>query len=162
VTRSKGDRHERNLVDALETDAFRCMRGPSSGSSTTRELPDVLAGSGTKDLLLAIEAKSSSGDPIYIEAEKVASLVEFAHGAGAIALLAARFNAGSSPDDPLHDTDEIDKWRFHRPDDLYRTDSGNYRIKRATALNRGLTLEQIKAGVLGIEKELAPSETIEA
>jgi Holliday junction resolvase len=160
MTRSKGDRNERNLVIALEDNAFSCMRGPSSGSATTRELPDVLAGSGNEDLLLAIEAKSSSGDPIYIQAEKVGHLVEFAHGAGAIALLASRFNAGNSPDDPLNGTDEIGKWRFHRPADLYRTDSGNYRIKRETALDRGLTLEQIKAGVLGIEKE--PASTVEA
>ena len=160
MTRSKGDRTERNLVLALEDDAFRCMRGASSGSATTRELPDVLAGSGSEDLLLAIEAKSSAGGPIYIQPEKIKSLVAFAHGAGAIALLASRFNAGNSPDDPLHGTDEIRKWRFHRPADLYRTDSGNYRIKRETALDRGLTLEQIKAGVLGIEKEPAPTETI--
>ncbi|MFB6087942.1 MAG: Holliday junction resolvase Hjc, partial [Haloarculaceae archaeon] len=72
----KGDRRERELVNALDDAGFAVMRAPASGSATERELPDVLAGDDGD--FFAIEAKSSAGDPIYLDGEEVEALLFFA------------------------------------------------------------------------------------
>lgn len=65
----KGERRERELVNLLDECGFAVMRAPASGSPTDRELPDGIAGNGER--FSAIEAKSSSGNPIYLDAEEV-------------------------------------------------------------------------------------------
>ena len=65
MSNAKGDRRERELVNALDERGFAVMRAPASGSATDRDLPDVLAGDG--ETFYAIEAKSSAGAPIYLD-----------------------------------------------------------------------------------------------
>jgi Holliday junction resolvase len=111
----KGDRRERQLVNALDEAGFAVMRAPASGSATARELPDVLAGNG--DVFYAIEAKSSGGDPIYLDNEEVYDLVHvFARNFGATPRIAVRFDR--------------EDWYFFHPDDVHQTDGGNYRVKK--------------------------------
>ncbi|GAB3420402.1 Holliday junction resolvase Hjc [Haloparvum alkalitolerans] len=117
----KGDRRERELVNALDEAGFAVMRAPASGSATERELPDVLAGDG--DRFYAIEAKSSAGDPIYLSGEEVEALLFFSRNFGAKARIAVRFDR--------------EDWYFFHPGDLYTTDGGNYRVKKETALADG-------------------------
>ncbi|MFC6615484.1 Holliday junction resolvase Hjc [Halopenitus salinus] len=117
----KGDRRERELVNALDEAGFAVMRAPASGSATERELPDVLAGNG--DRFYAIEAKSSAGDPIYLTGEEVEALLFFSQNFGAKARIAVRFDR--------------EDWYFFHPGDLYTTDGGNYRVKKETALADG-------------------------
>jgi len=110
----KGDRRERELVNVLDEAGFAVMRAPASGSATARELPDVLAGDG--DVFYAIEAKSSGGAPIYLDNEEVYALVHvFAQNFGATPRIAVRFDR--------------EDWHFFHPDDVHRTDGGNYRVK---------------------------------
>jgi Holliday junction resolvase len=71
MSSQKGDRRERELVNRLDGAGFAVMRAPASGSATDRDLPDVLAGDG--DRFYAIEAKSSAGDPIYLDGAEVES-----------------------------------------------------------------------------------------
>jgi Holliday junction resolvase len=123
----KGDRRERELVNLLDEAGFAVMRAPASGSATDRELPDVLAGDG--DRFYAIEAKSSSGKPIYLEGEEVEALVYFARNFGAKARIAARFDR--------------EDWYFFHPSDLHVTDGGNYRVKKETALTEGADLDEL-------------------
>jgi Holliday junction resolvase len=123
----KGDRRERELVNLLDEAGFAVMRAPASGSATDRELPDVLAGDG--DRFYAIEAKSSSGKPIYLEGEEVEALVYFARNFGAKARIAARFDR--------------EDWYFFHPSDLHVTDGGNYRVKKETALTEGADLNEL-------------------
>lgn len=122
VTNKKGDRRERELVNKLDGDGFAVMRAPASGGGTKRELPDVLAGNGIN--FYAVEAKSSSGDPIYIDEEEVEGLLYFSNNFGSKARLAVRFDR--------------EDWYFFKPEDCYRTKSGNYRIKKETAINSGI------------------------
>ncbi|ATW88475.1 Holliday junction resolvase [Halohasta litchfieldiae] len=122
----KGDRRERELVNRLDDSGFAVMRAPASGSATERELPDVLAGDG--DRFYAIEAKSSSGDPIYLTGEEVEALIFFAQNFGAKARIAVRFDR--------------EDWYFFHPGDLYTTDGGNYRVKKETALADGVDFEE--------------------
>ena len=117
----KGDRRERELVNALDEAGFAVMRAPASGSATERELPDVLAGDG--DSFYAIEAKSSSGDPIYLDGEEIEALLYFAQNFGAKPRVGVRFDR--------------EDWYFFHPGDLYTTDGGNYRVKKETALADG-------------------------
>jgi len=117
----KGDRRERELVNALDEAGFAVMRAPASGAATERELPDVLAGDG--ETFYAIEAKSSAGDPIYLTGEEVEALLFFSQNFGAKARIAVRFDR--------------EDWYFFHPGDLYTTDAGSYRVKKETALAEG-------------------------
>ncbi|WP_435183868.1 Holliday junction resolvase Hjc [Halobellus sp. EA9] len=126
----KGDRRERELVNRLDEAGFAVMRAPASGSATDRELPDVLAGDG--DVFYAIEAKSSSGRPIYLTGEEVEALIYFARNFGAKARIGVRFDRES--------------WYFFHPGDLHVTDGGNYRVKKETALAEGESFESFVGG----------------
>jgi Holliday junction resolvase len=118
----KGDRRERQLVNKLDEAGFAVMRAPASGSATERELPDVLAGDG--ELFYAIEAKSSAGDPIYLDGAEVDALLFFARNFGAKPRIGVRFDR--------------EDWYFFHPGDLHVTDGGNYRVKKETALADGV------------------------
>lgn len=123
----KGDRRERELVNRLDEAGFAVMRAPASGSATERNLPDVLAGDG--DRFYAIEAKSSAGDPIYLDGAEVEALVYFSRNFGAKARVGVRFDR--------------EDWAFFHPGDLHETDGGNYRVKKEKALSEGDKLEDL-------------------
>ncbi|MFC6837119.1 Holliday junction resolvase Hjc [Halomarina ordinaria] len=130
MSNSKGNRRERELVNLLDDRGFAVMRAPASGSATTRELPDVLAGNG--DVFYAIEAKASAGRPIYLTGEEVEALVYFARNFGAKPRIAVRFDR--------------EDWYFFHPADLHVTDGGNYRVKKETALSEGTDVEELTGG----------------
>ena len=121
MSQAKGDRRERELVNLLDEAGFAVMRAPASGSATERELPDVLAGDG--ETFYAIEAKSSAGNPIYLSGEEVEALVYFSRNFGAKPRVGVRFDR--------------EDWYFFHPGDLHRTDGGNYRVKKETAIAEG-------------------------
>jgi Holliday junction resolvase len=127
MSSAKGDRRERELVNKLDGAGFAVMRAPASGSATERDLPDVLAGDAEQ--FYAVEAKSSSGDPIYLDGGEVESLLYFARNFGARARVGVRFDR--------------EDWYFFHPDDLYVTDGGNYRVKRETAIAEGTDFEEL-------------------
>jgi len=127
MSNAKGDRRERELVNALDERGFAVMRAPASGSATDRDLPDVLAGDG--ETFYAIEAKSSAGAPIYLDGAEVESLVYFAQNFGANPRVGVRFDQ--------------EDWYFFHPSELYVTDGGNYRVKKETALASGEDLPSL-------------------
>lgn len=127
MSNAKGDRRERELVNKLDEAGLAVMRAPASGSATDRELPDVLAGDG--DRFYAIEAKSSAGDPIYLDGEEVYALVYFAQNFGANPRIGVRFDR--------------EDWYFFHPDQLYQTDGGNYRVKKETAVADGTDFPEL-------------------
>ncbi len=136
----KGDRRERELVNLVDaTPTFVVMRAPASGSATERELPDLLAGNG--DNFYAVEAKSSSGDPIYLTGEEVEALYTFANAFGATAKIGVRFD--DKPGDPSYGNDDHTGWYFFDPETLHITDGGNYRVKKETALADGTRFRDI-------------------
>ena len=137
---TKGDRRERELVNRLDSAGFAVMRAPASGSATGRDLPDVLAGNG--EAFYAIEAKSSSGDPIYLEGAEVESLIYFSRNFGATPKVGVRFDR--------------EDWYFFHPADLHTTDAGNYRVKKEKALS-GETIDDLMAAGSG-DGEDGPGE----
>ncbi len=122
MSQAKGDRRERELVNLLDEAGFAVMRAPASGAATERELPDVLAGNG--ETFYAIEAKSSSGNPIYLTGEEVEALIYFARNFGAKPRIGVRFDR--------------EDWYFFHPGDLHHTDGGNYRVKKEVAIAEGV------------------------
>ncbi|MFC4439778.1 MULTISPECIES: Holliday junction resolvase Hjc [Natrialbaceae] len=150
MSQAKGDRRERELVNELDEAGFAVMRAPASGSATERELPDVLAGDG--EIFYAIEAKSSSGDPIYLSGEEVEALTYFAQNFGAKPRIGVRFDR--------------EDWYFFHPADLHVTDGGNYRVKKETAIADGtdfpefvgasekVTLEEVGDADSGPDEEI--------
>ncbi|WP_299262859.1 Holliday junction resolvase Hjc [Halorientalis sp.] len=138
----KGDRRERELVNALDEAGFAVMRAPASGSATERELPDVLAGDGEQ--FHAIEAKSSSGDPIYLDGAEIEALLYFAQNFGAKPRVGVRFDR--------------EDWYFFHPGDLYTTDGGNYRVKKETALADGTDFPEF----VGDTRKITLAEAAEA
>ncbi|MFB6361059.1 MAG: Holliday junction resolvase Hjc [Halobacteriales archaeon] len=126
---AKGDRRERELVNQLDERGFAVMRAPASGSATSRELPDVLAGNGA--VFYAIEVKASAGDPIYLDEKEVYDLVYFGRNFGAEPYIGVRFDRES--------------WYFFDPrgDEIHETDGGNYRVKKETALEQGRPMESL-------------------
>lgn len=129
MSNAKGDRTERELVRLLDENGFAVMRAPASGSSTSRELPDVLAGNGV--VFYAIEAKSSGGDPIYLTGEEIESLTYFAQNFGAKPRVGVRFDR--------------EDWAFFHPDELHWTDGGNLRVKKEKAVIEGESLADLTA-----------------
>ncbi|AOW81146.1 holliday junction resolvase [Halodesulfurarchaeum formicicum] len=122
----KGDRRERELVNALDAAGFAVMRAPASGSATERELPDVLAGNGT--VFYAIEAKASAADPIYLTSEEVEALRYFAESFGAKPRIAARFDR--------------EDWAFFHPAETL-TENGAYRVKHDRAVEDGERIDDL-------------------
>lgn len=123
----KGATAERELVNTFHDAGFAVMRAPSSGSATERDLPDVLAGDG--EHFYAVEAKSSSGDPIYLDAAEVEALEYFAENFGARPRIGVRF--------------DYSDWYFFAPGECYRTDAGSYRVKKATAESEGTHFSEL-------------------
>ncbi|GAA0205403.1 Holliday junction resolvase Hjc [Halobaculum roseum] len=142
----KGDRRERELVNRLHDAGFAVMRAPASGSSTDRELPDVLAGDGRA--FYAVEAKSSSGDPIYLRGEEVEALIYFARNFGASPKIGVRFDR--------------EDWYFFHPGDLHVTDGGNYRVKKEAALDEGETIDDLLAASDDTESDASVAEVLNA
>jgi Holliday junction resolvase len=148
---AKGDRRERELVNKLDEAGFAVMRAPASGSATERDLPDVLAGDDGE--FYAVEAKSSAGDPIYLDGEEVAALTYFARNFGAKPRIGVRFDR--------------EDWYFFHPGDeaVHVTDGGNYRVKKETALAHGTDFaeltgrsEKVTLDEVGEDRDAGPDE----
>ncbi|MGC9071263.1 MAG: Holliday junction resolvase Hjc [Acidilobus sp.] len=105
--KAKGARAENELANMLWDEGFAVVRGPSSGGGSKRRFqPDLVA---IKDkVVVAIEVKARSDEgPIYIDAEQVVGLSEFAKRAGGRAFIAFRASGGD--------------WRFHPIENLKPT-----------------------------------------
>jgi len=129
----KGAAAERECINALADEGWGVMRAPASGSGTTRSLPDVLAGRNGN--MYAFELKASSDETIYIDSTEVAELKTFCRFFGGLPRIAVRFNEEHG--DPTYGED-IPGIYVLRPSALYRTDGGNYRVKKETALTQGV------------------------
>lgn len=129
MSKDKGARGERELVNNLEAAGWMPMRAPSSGSATKSDLPDVIAGKA--GVCIALEAKWWAGGTNYLDAEKVQALLRFADAYGAVPLGAFRFNDDTT-------------WYFQNPVRLptVKTDAANRRVKQSAA-EQFPTLEEL-------------------
>ena len=130
----KGSAEERDLVHKLWERNFAAMRAPASGGATKRPLPDVVAGNGK--LYLAIEVKTTTKDKIYIDSEQIDALLEFSKIFGAKPYIGVKF--------------KYTKWLFLEPENAERTRTGNYKVEKDFALEKGLEIDEIA----GIDKQV--------
>jgi Holliday junction resolvase len=97
------------------------------------ELPDIIAGKNNEGL--HITTKASGRDRIYLEEEVIDNLTDFSEVLHAQSIIAVHFDR--------------EDWYFFTPNELYQTESGNYRVKKDKALNEGMDFYEL----IGIEKQ---------
>lgn len=110
---SKGARRERELLSELNKKGYVGLRAPSSGSTTQRELPDIIAGKGGDSL--AIEVKASSKDKIYVDKTEINDLKIFSDAFGSEYYIGVKFNYCD--------------WMFFKKEELHETKK-SYRIEK--------------------------------
>lgn len=118
-----GARYERELVTALDAAGYGVLRIPSSGSASSRDLPDVLAGQPAigpdgerQSAVMAIELKSGRDTTLYVEKPEVDALKRFCERFGAVPRLGLRHTRQAT---------SRNHFLVH-PEDARRTPEGNY------------------------------------
>lgn len=91
MSKKRAADYERVLVNRFWDSGFAVMRAPSSSGTSKMPRPDVLAGSATRGLLLALEIKTSRQDVFYVQKEQIEGLIKFAERLGAKSYLAVKF-----------------------------------------------------------------------
>ena len=122
---SKGSRYERELVDRLEDAGYSAARIGASGAGTSRDLPDVIALS--DDRALVIEAKYRRDGYLALSEAEIRSLIRFGAHRGVTPLVAFR-----RPREP---------WRLFETDALNERGNG-YSITNAV-YEKGRTIEEL-------------------
>src|SRR3989338_40531 len=107
MSKAKGNRAERELLDMFWNNSFAGYRAAGSGS-TPLPSPDLLVGNGKR--YLAIECKSIKTKAKYLEDEQIKELIEFSKRFGAEAWIGLRFNHIG--------------WYFIQPHKLEKTKNG--------------------------------------
>lgn len=108
-----GDRNERHFVRIFnDTDHWKAQRAAASGRGTDADLPDVTFAQ--DGLAFAGELKSDGNRYLRIDQEKMEGLRAYAEAYGMIPVAIHRPNGDRS-------------FYVFNPDDMDRTDSGNYR-----------------------------------
>lgn len=99
----KGDRSERELVNALQDVGWSALRCPASGAATKEDRPDLLALTEARGLSIptdempiarayAIECKASKTGSVYLTHAEIEALCRYGLVAGAKPLVGVRPN----------------------------------------------------------------------
>lgn len=115
-----GSTREREMATLFDDHGFAVMRAASSGSGTTREMPDVLASNGQRVVIIE-EKYVTANTRCYVGAEEVNALQRFGEKFGADEYLAVRY---STDLDVVSTAD----WFVVEPSDVPRTGSGRYKL----------------------------------
>ncbi|NPD88043.1 MAG: Holliday junction resolvase [Asgard group archaeon] len=91
MSKKRAADYERVLVNRFWESGFAVMRAPSSSGTSKMPRPDVFAGSAERNLLLALEIKTSRQDVFYVQKEQIDGLIEFANRIGGRPYLAVKF-----------------------------------------------------------------------
>lgn len=111
----KGARREREVINRLASADWYPMKSPASGSATDRELPDLIAGTGTARIAAEVKTANPDNGNIYIDAEKIDDLYLFARAFDMAAVVFVRWDNDTT-------------WYWAEPSDIPVTDTGNYRV----------------------------------
>ena len=71
LSKKRAADYERTIVNRFWDYGFAVMRAPASSGTSKMPRPDVLAGCAKKDMLLALEIKTSRQDVFYIQKEQI-------------------------------------------------------------------------------------------
>jgi Holliday junction resolvase len=120
MSKRKGSRTERELIDILWANKYAAVRAAGSGVSRFY-CPDLIASKGSK--VFAIECKSTKKKSKYIENKQWTELQKFADIFGAVPLIALRMDK--------------EGWYFFEINDLEKTSNGNLKINQKIIENKG-------------------------
>ncbi|MEK6836011.1 MAG: Holliday junction resolvase Hjc [Nanoarchaeota archaeon] len=127
MSKSKGSRAERELLNMFwETGLWGGYRSAGSGS-TPLPSPDLLVGNGKR--YLAIECKSLKSKSRYLEPQQIKELIEFSKIFGAEPWIGLRFNNIG--------------WYFIHPKKLKKTKNGNLIASLELLEKNGLNFEKL-------------------
>ena len=115
MSKRKGNRAERELIDILWASKYAAVRAAGSGVSRFY-CPDIIASKGSK--VFAIECKSTKKKTKYIDSQQALELQKFAEIFGAVPLIALRMDKQG--------------WYFFHIEDLEKTGNGNLIINQKT------------------------------
>jgi len=90
-----GQDYERKLARKLDQDGYHVIRAPSSGSTTSRSLPDI-AYSNPEERPVCVELKTTGKDKAYFSKAEVEDLQDFAFAFHAFARLCVRFKGDTN------------------------------------------------------------------
>jgi len=127
VSKKRAADYERVLVNRFWESGFAVMRAPSSSGTSKMPRPDVFAGSAKRNLLLALEIKTSRQDVFYVQKEQINGLIEFANRVGGRPYLAVKF-VGK----------RMDFLFLSIPDSLTKSKGDSYRISINDLKNKGI------------------------
>ena len=91
MSKKRAADYERVLVNRFWDSGFAVMRAPSSSGTSKMPRPDVFAGSAKRNMLLALEIKTSRQEVFYVQKEQIEGLIEFANRVGGKPYLAVKF-----------------------------------------------------------------------
>lgn len=129
----KGNRFRNELKNMFEDAGYGVIPIYLRKLDNKNQLPDIIAGKGSEGL--HITTKASGRDRIYLEEDVINSLVEFSEVLRSEPLVAVHFDR--------------EAWYFFTPEELYQTESGNYRVKKEKALNKGTDFYEL----IGVKKQ---------
>jgi len=127
VSKKRAADYERVLVNRFWESGFAVMRAPSSSGTSKMPRPDVLAGSTERNLLLALEIKTSRQNVFYIQREQIEGLIEFARRIGGQPYLAVKFIGK-----------RMDFLFLSVPDSLTESKGDSYRISLNELKDKGI------------------------
>jgi len=117
VSKKRAADYERVIVNRFWDYGFAVMRAPSSSGTSKMPRPDVLAGCAKKNMLFALEIKTSRQEAFYIQEEQIQGLRQFSDRIGAQPYVAVKF-VGK----------RMDFLFLSVPDSLTQTKGGSYRV----------------------------------
>lgn len=123
--KSRGSAAERELVHMFWDAGWAAFRAPASGSMDY-ELPDVIAGSGSRKI--GVEVKLTKDGTKYFTRGEVDSLLAFCRKFGCECWLGVKFLRKG--------------WYFVSPEDA-RLTASSYAVSYEDALRKGLTFEEL-------------------
>ena len=127
MSKKRAADYERVLVNRFWESGFAVMRAPSSSGTSKMPRPDVLAGSTERNLLLALEIKTSRQNVFYIQREQIEGLIEFARRIGGQPYLAVKFIGK-----------RMDFLFLSVPDSLTESKGDSYRISLNELKDKGI------------------------
>lgn len=86
-----GIQAERDLVHRFWSEGFAVLRAPASGGGTDLPRPDLIAGSVEKQRFFVLEIKTIKRKVLYLQAEQINGLIEFANRLGFEPILGIKF-----------------------------------------------------------------------
>ncbi|GGL55053.1 hypothetical protein [Halocalculus aciditolerans] len=121
-----GSRYERGFVRMFSTGEWWAQRAAASGSATDADLPDVtFAHDG---IGFAGELKTTSRPTAYVDADEVRALQRYAAAYGMRACLLGRWKGERA-------------YYIWNPNDVERTDGGNYRLNPQDGTHAAIVVE---------------------